>query len=1607
MLNVKFKKALLNAAIVTTSTSILLGSTCNVLAANSIDTEIEPNPSHKEQCDDEHCPIVPNPGAMSNDSKVHSREFDVISGNRPLAPNSEMLLPQKRWSNTPSNEQQWSESFTFWGLDEIKTDNNFNGKTVVTENEISETTSVASKEKVESIQFVSGKNLINDQYVEKLRDVLKRLKNLSNVRIHFIGHTDSEKLSAKSRAIYGDNYGLGKSRAKRTALYFKEKLNLPEAAISYEGKGPDEPIASNDTLEGMALNRRVEVQVWFDQTVTHKQKKERFIPDPAVQRTQVCQQQIMCQRIENRDNAKRVVFEHAIAPIRFNSSQTDIPDSYVKEIENILKSISDKDDIQLKFIGHSDNQRISSLFSRIFSDNKALSLSRAKHAADYFEKKLLLPKNAIHIEGRGDSEPVADNNTAQGRALNRRVEIEVSYRIKSVESAPALGEIVQCPSGDLPENLQRLDAKQTADAFTMTPWRISIDGEPVDDTSLSADATALPRHSADNQRCTDIALEDAQLQLHYDGLLLQPMLNVAVWPDIAVTNQTLYFRAWNNYPHWIKRAEVIIYSLGYENQKQIIDRVELNKDFEASWQVPETTSNEIWYSLRVYDSVDNEYPYFDETIAKKIRTADAYPDKKPDLKDKETTLRAGYGKNSLLKQNIPVVGGTITANGINVPKDKNIWVMGQAVPLDDNGAFIAQQIIPDGLHTAEIAVLDDNGNGELLWRDLEIKKNDWFYVGIADLTLSLNSQSGPAELVTGDRDLNDDFTTVGRIAMYAKGKVDDKYIVTTSLDSREEPLDELFSNFHKKDPASILRRLDSEDYYPTFGDDSTLYEDAPTQGKFYVKIEDEKSHALWGNFKLNLTENELATINRGLYGGHARFQSQKFTLSGERETRIDMFAAEPGTIPSYEEFRGTGGSLYYLKHRDITRGSEQIRIEVRDKDSGIILSSTPMLSGQDYEIDELQGIVLLTQPLASTATGSDLVHSSSLSGHPVSMVINYEYVPGFTELNNIAVGGRAEHWLTDNLQLGATISNQDQTGGKQKLGSVDVTLKKSDTTWLKVTAAKSEGPGITQQQSDDGGFDFSTSTSGVTNTSANATRVEGTASLQELGVDLPLQGSFFWQDREAGFSAPGQQTSNDVTETGASVSSQITNKTEVAARYKERDEKNARYKQTIEADLKQQLDRNWLLSAGARNDDIQNKATANKTGLGERTDVVLRADYDSKKNWDAYTFAQGTVDNDKTRQENDRIGIGAGWEPTDTLRLTGEVSDGDLGTGVIAGADLVATERTNLYLNYALDSDNPESGIGGNKSTTIFGGRTRFSDYASIYGEEKYTDGNQPRGLTQTYGIDLAADEHWTYGMTLELGKLNSETAGEIKRKAIGLRLGYSANRSIYAGAVEFRIDESVTEKRDSWLVRNSYKYQSNPDWRLLTRLDFAISESNKGKAFDADFIEAVTGYAWRPVDNDRWNGLFKYTYFYDLTSPDQLTPTEASIDFQQRSHVLAFDLNYDLTKRWTIGGKYAFRRSELRDRLETSGWFRSDAHLVILRTDWHVVKKWDVLTEARLLDLPDAGDTREGALIGVYRHVNEHFKFGLGYNFTDFSDDLTDLNYDSQGVFINMVGKI
>jgi OOP family OmpA-OmpF porin len=76
--------------------------------------------------------------------------------------------------------------------------------------------------------------------------------------------------------------------------------------------------------------------------------------------------------------------------------------------------------VKVELAGHTDN-----VGSREY--NKKLSLDRAQAVLDYLVKKGISPAR-VTAHGYGMSEPVATNETDEGRALNRRVEFRVVSR---------------------------------------------------------------------------------------------------------------------------------------------------------------------------------------------------------------------------------------------------------------------------------------------------------------------------------------------------------------------------------------------------------------------------------------------------------------------------------------------------------------------------------------------------------------------------------------------------------------------------------------------------------------------------------------------------------------------------------------------------------------------------------------------------------------------------------------------------------------------------------------------------------------------------------------------------------------------------------------------------------------------------------------------------------------------------------------------------------------------------------------------------------------------------------------------------------------------------
>jgi hypothetical protein len=394
-------------------------------------------------------------------------------------------------------------------------------------------------------------------------------------------------------------------------------------------------------------------------------------------------------------------------------------------------------------------------------------------------------------------------------------------------------------------------------------------------------------------------------------------------------------------------------------------------------------------------------------------------------------------------------------------------------------------------------------------------------------------------------------------------------------------------------------------------------------------------------------------------------------------------------------------------------------------------------------------------------------------------------------------------------------------------------------------------------------------------------------------------------------------------------------------------------------------------------------------------------------NWDVYGFVQDTAQHTETRPENDRAGLGGSYQISSAARLGAEVSDGSLGVGGKVSTDYRIDDHSNVYLNYTLAADQPDALNVGRAGTLTTGTRYRFNDATSVYGEERLQSGTGADTLTRAYGVDFSPSKQWTYGVKFERGTISDPFQGDIALTAISGTLQYVRGQIKYGGALEWRRDNSsLTGASHTELTRNSLSYQVDPDWKLFGKLNWSKTDGPATPSLDASFHEIVIGAAWRPVNNDRWNALFKFTALDDQPSAAQLSTVGNTIDFAQRSRVTDIDATYQLFKWLSLGGKYAIRTGELRPTQTEGDWFASQAQLWILRTDVLFPRAWDAMIELRRLSIRETDDHRLGFLLGGYRHVGGHLKIGAGYNFTNYSDELTDVSYRSHGFFVNMIGK-
>lgn len=108
----------------------------------------------------------------------------------------------------------------------------------------------------ENMLFPVGSATLNKQSKQALSPLASVLNNYPRVQIYVVGHTDTAKIHT---VRFADNWSLSTERANSVVRELRDKYSVDPARLLAGGRSKYNPVASNDTKEGRALNRRIQI----------------------------------------------------------------------------------------------------------------------------------------------------------------------------------------------------------------------------------------------------------------------------------------------------------------------------------------------------------------------------------------------------------------------------------------------------------------------------------------------------------------------------------------------------------------------------------------------------------------------------------------------------------------------------------------------------------------------------------------------------------------------------------------------------------------------------------------------------------------------------------------------------------------------------------------------------------------------------------------------------------------------------------------------------------------------------------------------------------------------------------------------------------------------------------------------------------------------------------------------------------------------------------------------------------------------------------------------------------------------------------------------------
>ncbi|MCB1619134.1 MAG: carboxypeptidase regulatory-like domain-containing protein [Thiothrix sp.] len=1281
-------------------------------------------------------------------------------------------------------------------------------------------------------------------------------------------------------------------------------------------------------------------------------------PAPPKTRTQVLEPEREVRQCEDRPVRKTRTttvtrsIDNAVAPIHFDSGKADIPPDYAAKLNQLIHLTRDKQNVRFKFVGHTDNQRLKPETKARFGTNQGLSEARASEVAQYVLSKLHI-QSKVQVAGKGETQPVAGNDTPQGMARNRRVELVMLYDEPRQESYTEMQQ--SCTTQTIPaKTVITVDDSGSDDLRQPCEIRKITDTSPVGERILArhlrqtqgwgseveridpantGNLKNLARLADKNGDISNGLLEayTNQVREHQENFAReqaqteQEKAPQAPDPKEAVKTLT---KEQGKAGTWLWPLD----DTSLDGRFMVVVRagmspsLSVNGKTVSASQLGEQIENKsagsqilAWYGVELEEGENTVKVTAKDTFGnERVLAEKAFkrPSSGVAIEMKvDGTLQADRGQST-----VPVHIRVLDRNGypargayyLTLEASDGTW----AEPDIQDKVPGHQVKVTNGERTVHLRSSAQSGlvklrasTGELV-ADADVSQvaemRPLVAVGLLDLRAHQGYRTGYENLglIMLDKD-EQDIEVNGRAAIFMKGRIRGDMHLTMAYDSEKDKETEL------------LRDIDPEQYYPVYGDASVRGFEAQSRSPLYLKLERERHSLMWGDY---VTDNEapaadIARSSRTLTG-----------LSGIYDngtTRVQLFGAETDNPRAYVELRGNGTAMQYqLQDVPLVRNSEVIEIITRDRNNpGLVVDRVRLQRFRDYSLDDLSGYLSFHRVIPTLDDNLN----------PVYVGISYDRDE--TVDNYLVAGVRVLHRFTDRLQAGASYTRDNH-----------------DTEGYDLTGAFAE-------YKDEN-----------TRIQAGVARMNH-ANGDESGQAVRLQASHQWNDKarteatiaqaDAGFTNSSSGVTADRREIKLNHQQKLTPDLEGKVELTQSESLSTDDKrQTLELSATTRLD-DWKIKAGVRQirqtDDTTDE-TVNTALLGlERQFDVL----------DRKVTAKGEYEREVGGSGRERISVGADVQLTDKTKAYLRYEQADrLGSGtlsstvdtrnsLVAGVKSQVLPSTEMYSEYRIEGD-----ISGEDMVAVNGGKATL---------------NLEDNLVVTPSIEFLNYVEGDGGKDSIAASVGvRDTRDPNSKKLLRAETRHSEDEDFYGlkGTYVAKVTDST-----SVMVQDELRYQQYGDER-----DDAIRNT------------LTLAAAHRPSGDGDYNALYAYKWDKDDAN---------NVD----THVLSTHQNYRINESMDISGRLGAKQQILQaDGLSQ----KSNAMMADARFGMDINERLSMDLHGGVLATDGGSEHRYSVGAGLSYTLMDNVQIGAGYNFSGFRDrELDSEGFNAKGAYVGLQMKV